>query len=161
MPSPTKTFSVFDELSGQKRHDPCFKWGDEPVVEDDFASSGDFGVAALLRALIKALEAQGRGFTHGHEKLHSQPKTKTIDIIQLFRGAGAAEHKRGSGAAEHVHDFGSAEHLTEEKLTSWMSAHREACLRDAATKQYDSAVESAKQFGCPELQEGFAAEEKK
>jgi hypothetical protein len=121
-------------------------------------------VAALLRALIKALEAQGRGFAHGHEKLHSEPRTKAIDIIQLFlgcRGAGAAEHKRGSGAAEHVHEFGSAEHLTEETLMSWMSAHREACLRDAATKQYDSAVESAKQFGCPELQEVFTADEKK
>ena len=41
-----------------------------------------------------------------------------------------------------------------------MNAHREACLRDAATKQYDSAIESAKQFGCPELKEVFTAEDK-
>jgi hypothetical protein len=71
---------------GKQKYDPCFKWQDEPVVEDDFASSGDFGVAALLRALLKALEAQGRGFAHGHEKLHSEPITKAIDIIQLFLG---------------------------------------------------------------------------
>ena len=61
---------------GKRRYDPCYKWGDEPVVEDGFASSGDFGVAGLVRALIKALEAQGRGFAHGHEKLHSEPRTK-------------------------------------------------------------------------------------
>ena len=44
---------------------------------------------------------------------------------------------------------------------AWMDAHRQACLRDAATKQYDSAVESARQFGCPDLKEVFTAEEKK
>ena len=42
-----------------------------------------------------------------------------------------------------------------------MDAHRRASLQDAATKQYDSAVESAKQFGRPELPEVFTAEEKK
>ena len=41
-----------------------------------------------------------------------------------------------------------------------MEEHRQAYLRDAATKQYDSAVESAKQFGWPELKEVFTAEEK-
>ena len=63
------------------------------AAEDDFASSGDFGVAGLIRAHIKALEAQGRGFEHGNEKHHSEPRAKAIDIIQLFLGcrrAGAA-----------------------------------------------------------------------
>ena len=41
-----------------------------------------------------------------------------------------------------------------------MHAHRKTCVRDAATKPYDSAVESAKQFGCPEPKEVFTAEEK-
>ena len=75
---------------GKRKYDPCSKWHDEPAVEDDFASSGDFGVAALMRALIKALEAQGRSFAHGHEKHHSEPRTKAIDIIQLFLDAVAA-----------------------------------------------------------------------
>ena len=139
---------------GRQKYDPCYKWRDEPVVEDDFASSGDFGVAALLRSLIKALEAQGRGFAHGHEKLHSDPRTKAIDIIQLFLGC------HGSGGADHGQGSGDAGHIAEETLTAWMDAHRKACLRDAATKQYDSAVESAKQFGCSELQEVFTSEEK-
>merc|ERR1711884_102787 len=136
----------------------------EPVVEDDFASSGDFGVAALIRALIKALEAQGRGFAHGHEKHHSEPRTKAIDIIQLFLGcrrAGAAEHGQDSSEADHGDGSGAAEQIAEEKLTAWMDAHRKASLEDAGTKQYDSAVESAKQFGCSELLEVFTAEEKK
>ena len=145
---------------GKRKYDPCFKWAGEPAVEDDFASSGDFGIAALVRALIKALEAQGRGFAHGHEKLHSEPKTKAIDIIQLFLGCrsiGATEHEREPGSEDHIRGVSSAEQLIEDSLASWMSAHREACLRDAATKQYDSAVESAKEFGCPELKEVFTA----
>ena len=46
-------------------------------------------------------------------------------------------------------------------MTAWKNAHRKASLQDAATKQYDSAIESAKQFGCPDLPEVFTAEEKK
>jgi hypothetical protein len=45
-----------------------------------------------------------------------------------------------------------------------MDAHRKgwkASLQDAGTKQYDSAVESAKQFGGSELREVFTADEKK
>ena len=42
-----------------------------------------------------------------------------------------------------------------------MDAHRKAALQDVRTKQYDSAVESAKQLGCSELSEVFTAEEKK
>ena len=104
--------------------------------------------------LIKALEAQGRGFTHGHEKLHSEPRTKAIDIIQLFLGCRCAD------AAEQDQDSTETDHVAEKKLTAWMDAHRKASLQDAATKQYDSAVESAKQFGCSELPEVFTAEEK-
>ena len=58
---------------GRQKYDPCYKWCDEPAVEDDFASSGDFGVAALIPALIKALEAQGRGFAHGFRVFHRDP----------------------------------------------------------------------------------------
>ena len=107
-------------------------------------------MAALVRALIKALEAQGRGFAHGHEKHHSEPRTKAIDVIQLFLGcrrAGVAEHGQDSSEADHGHGSGAAEHVAEEKLTAWMHAHRKASLQDAGTKQYDSAVESAKQSG--------------
>ena len=57
---------------GRRKYDPTYRWSREPYVEDDFSSSGDFGVVGFVRALIKALEAQGRGFAHGHEKTHSE-----------------------------------------------------------------------------------------
>ena len=117
-------------------------------MEDDFASSGDFGLAALVRSLIKALEAQGRGFAHGHEKTHSEPITKAMDLLLLFLG------KADAGASEHGVQ-------QEEALSAWMAEHRAACLRDATTKQYDSSVESARQFGCADLKEVFTAEERK
>ena len=47
-----------------------------------------------------------------------------------------------------------------ELLKTWMGQHRKAHLEDAATKQYDSAVESAKQFGCASLKEAFTEAEK-
>ena len=65
---------------GRWKFDPCFKWSNEPAVEDDFASSGDLGVSGLVRLKIKALEVQGRGFAHGDEKHHSEPNTKAIDF---------------------------------------------------------------------------------
>ena len=42
-----------------------------------------------------------------------------------------------------------------------MDRRRDAHLRDAVTKQFDSAVESGRQFGCTDLNEVFTADEKK
>ena len=47
------------------------------------------------------------------------------------------------------------------ELLDWMARHRDAHLRDAATKQFDSAVESGRQLGCTDLKEVFTADEKK
>ena len=66
---------------GKLKYDPHYKWAREPAVEDDFALSGNLAITALVRALIKALEAQGRGFAHGYEKLHNEPRIKAIGII--------------------------------------------------------------------------------
>ena len=115
-------------------------------------------------ALIKALTAQGRGFAHGHEKQHSEPKTTAIDIIQLFLGcrrAGAPDHCQHHNEADGGHVSDATGHIVSEKLTAWLDAHSKASLEDAATKQYDSADESAKQFGCAEALDVFTAEEKR
>ena len=53
---------------GKQRYDANFKWAREPYCEDDYKSNGDLGIAGLVRGVIKAFEAQGRGFAHGHEK---------------------------------------------------------------------------------------------
>ena len=66
---------------GKRNDDPCFRLFNETLVEDDFTSTGDFGVSAFLRALTKGLDAQRRGFAHGHEKRQSEPRTQAIDLI--------------------------------------------------------------------------------
>ena len=135
---------------GRQKYDPCYTWFNEPDVEDDFTSTGDLGISAFLRALIKVLEAQGRGFAHGHEKHHSEPRTKAIDLIASFLG----DDSHASGAADHGVD-------RDGKLQMWMATHREAHLFDAATKHFYCAAESARQFGCRDLKEVFTADEKK
>ena len=69
---------------GHRKYDPSSQWRQEPSTEDGFASTGDVGIAGLARDLVKALEAQGRGFAHGHEKIHSEPQTKAIDLWHLI-----------------------------------------------------------------------------
>ena len=44
------------------------------------------------------LEAQGRGFAHGHEKIISVPRTRAARLKGLFQKAGAAERPED----EHV-----------------------------------------------------------
>ena len=41
--------------------------------EDDLCSNGLCGLAAFAAALFKVIEAQLRGFAHGHGKIHSIP----------------------------------------------------------------------------------------
>ena len=55
----------------------------EPVREDDFASSLQIGLAQLPRSALKPLEAQGRGFAHGHEKIISVPRWRAARLKQL------------------------------------------------------------------------------
>ena len=50
------------------------------------------GIAHFPRAAMKLLEAQGRGFTHGHEKIISVPRNRAARMKQLFTQAGATEH---------------------------------------------------------------------
>ena len=41
--------------------------------EDDLASNGFCGIASFTAAIFKVIEAQLRGFAHGHGKIHSLP----------------------------------------------------------------------------------------
>ena len=50
---------------GKQRYDANFKWDREPYVEDDYKSNGDLGIAALVRGVITALEAQGEDLRVG------------------------------------------------------------------------------------------------
>ncbi len=65
---------------------------EQPVREDDFASSIQIGIAQFPRSALKPLEAQGRGFTHGHGKIISVPRTRAARLKQLFTKAAGTEH---------------------------------------------------------------------
>ena len=55
----------------------------QPVREDDFASSIQIGIAQFPRSSLKPLEGQGRGFTHGHEKIITVPRTRAARLIHV------------------------------------------------------------------------------
>ena len=99
----------------------------EPDKEDDFATAGEIGVAEIPRSALKPLEAQGRGFTHGHEKRISAPRPRAARLKQLF-AADATEHG-------------------EDELTKWCQKTRDAVLRAASAFQYDSAVLPGAELG--------------
>jgi hypothetical protein len=52
--------------------------------EDDFASNGLRGLADFVTALFKCIEAQMRGFAHGHGKVHSIPDG-VLGLLQCLK----------------------------------------------------------------------------
>ena len=110
----------------------------QPVREDDFASNMQIGLAQFPRSALKPLVAQGRGFTHGHEKIISVPRTRAARLKQLVTNAAATEHG-------------------EDELSRWSQQAREAVLQAACTLQYDSAVYSGAQLGVTLRPEPFTS----
>ena len=110
----------------------------QPFREDDFASTIQIGIAQFPRSALKPLEAQGRGFTHGHEKIISVPRTRAARLKQLFTKAAGTEHG-------------------EDELNRWCQQAREAVLQAACTLQYDSAVYSGAQLGVTLRPEPFSS----
>ena len=62
-----------------------------PSQEDDFATTGEHGIAQFPRSALKPLEGQGRGFAHGHEKIISVPRTSAARLKRLFTRAAATQ----------------------------------------------------------------------
>ena len=60
------------------------------------------GFIGVRRSALKPLDAQGRGFTHGHEKIISVPQTRAARLKQLFTRAAATERLRA-----HTPDLGN------------------------------------------------------
>ena len=72
--------------------------------EDDFATTGEIGISQFPRSALKPLEAQGRGFTHGHEKIISVPRTRAARLKHLFKKPLPQSTERMSsadGASKH------------------------------------------------------------
>ena len=104
-------------------------------LEDDYASTGEPGLANFGVSLISPLESQGRGFSHGHKKVMGVPTCRASVLQKMFRG----DTKKD--AAE---------------LQACMSRMRDALLEAAATIQYDSATLCAEQLGQEVLREPFS-----
>ena len=110
--------------------------------EDDYASNGLRGLADFVAALFKCIEAQARGFAHGHGKVHSIPDgtrgllqcladvTKEIEALQAT----------GGGAQP-------AEDVVESIVQAKTQAYNQALIASASTRQYESATLPAKQLG--------------
>ena len=124
---------------GKKRYGDVIT---QPFREDDFATTGQVGIAQFPRSALKPLEAQGRGFTPGHEKIISVPRTRAARLKHLFTEAAATEHG-------------------EDELSRWCQQARQAVLQAACTLQYDSAVFSGTQLGVTLRPETFSNRQQK
>ena len=60
-------------------------------IEDDFCSSGELGLAGFALDEQEPLEAQARGFTHGHRKVYGVPEAMGPEILRQFQVLSAAK----------------------------------------------------------------------
>ena len=61
------------------------------LVEDDFCSSGESGLAGFAVDEEEPLEAQARGFTHGHRKVYGVPEAMGPEMLRQFRAVSVAK----------------------------------------------------------------------
>ena len=116
--------------------------GDYFDREDDYASSGLRGLADFVKALLKCIEAQARGFAHGHGKIHSVP-----DGIQGLLGS-LESVVREIEALEAVSDGTPlAGEAVEAVVSAATNSYNERLLASASTRQYESATLPARQLG--------------
>merc|ERR1712185_550031 len=114
----------------------------QPAREDDFASNIQIGIAQFPRSALKPLEAQGRGFTHGHEKIISVPRMRAAKLKELF-----TENRTAKQPAD--------------ELDKWCMKAREAVLQAASTLQYDSSVYAGRQLDVELRPEPFSDRQQK
>lgn len=100
--------------------------------EDAFASSGQPGLAGFPGASLMPLEAQGRGFVHGHRKVHAVPSWSAARLRRLLEG-------------------------TDSEAVAAFDTFQEALVRAASTVQYDSATLPARQLNQSVPPEPFTA----
>ena len=77
----TELLCVRNAFMGRKSLAGQVDW---PEIEDDYATTGEPGIGNILRSLLKPIEAQGRGFSHGHQKSNSAPQLSAARLKDLF-----------------------------------------------------------------------------
>jgi len=108
--------------------------------EDGWVSNGRRGLANYLRMFLKAIEAQGRGFTHGHAKYAGCPNGKE-ELQQLVVDLAAGE--ADSAIRQHLQQFN-------EKLAAV-----------ASTMQYECSTLPGRQLAVQLPPEPFSAKQQR
>ena len=109
----------------------------QQAIEDDFASSGVPGIAGFVLSILEALEAQGRGFQHGHRIVRAIP-----------------------GLAEEL-QLKNEEDLTAGGLRERIRLHNEKLIAKVETLQYEKATLPGEQTGIQMPPEPFTALQQK
>eukprot|EP00438_Fugacium_kawagutii_P025227 Skav230240 [mRNA] locus=scaffold1818:78429:87690:+ [translate_table: standard] len=104
--------------------------------EDHLASNGSMGLADFVEALLMPLEAQGRGFAHGHKKVISLPSYSAATLKKLFQ-QGSTELKQA------------------------LETMRTQVLDAVSTVQYDTATLPAQQLGITVPLEPFTRQQQR
>ena len=107
------------------------------TFEDDFASSGARGVVDYLKAALKVIEAQMRGYAHGHGKSHGVPNGHD-EQKQIIQNVIAQITRLGN-------DVDTA--TIEEVVQAATAEYKEKLIASASTRQYESDVLPARQLG--------------
>ena len=141
-----KLFTLFEELSYRHLYKVDKAWLGNfrltPVNslhsrEDDFASNGVRGLADFTTAIFKCIEAQARGFAHGHGKIHSIPDGVT----------GLRQCLEKVTAEITSHGLHPTDELVERMVTKYTETYNQAVIASASTRQYESSTLTAKQLG--------------
>ena len=105
-------------------------------IEDDFASSGVPGLSGFALAVLEALEAQGRGFEHGHRKTVAVPGPQFLDWPK---------------------------HLGEDdnKLETFLRSQNSSLCQKAVTLQYENANLPGQQLSVSLSPEPFSIQQQK
>ena len=104
--------------------------------DDHLASNGAVGVAEFVESILMPLEAQGRGFAHGHEKVISLPNYSAAKLKALF-------------AKENV------------ALQAAMQQMRQQIVDAVSLVQYDTATLPAEQLGVSVPVEPFSQQQQR
>ena len=96
------------------------------MIEDDVCSSGEVGLAGFAVQEMEPLEAQARGFTHGHRKVYGIPEAMSANVLREFQEFSAGKP-----------DVNPSDFFTESKR---------ALIECAATLQYEAATLPATQL---------------
>ena len=82
----TELLGIQEAFIGQHQlNDPGMPHWMRVSKEDHLASNGSNGLADFVEALLMPLEAQGRGFAHGHKKIIALPNYSAASLVKLFQ----------------------------------------------------------------------------